>query len=98
MAKAIWQGALFSVIVLMIYLWNVKSVFIIGISIPISVITTFILMYFFDITINIISLSGLVLGVGMMVDNSIVVLENIFYYASKSKNIKVLYLFKYVSK
>lgn len=37
-------------------------------------------MYFFDITINVISLSGLVLGVGMMVDNSIVVLENIFYY------------------
>ena len=87
-ANAIWQGALFSVIVLMIYLWNVKSVFIIGISIPISVITTFILMYFFDITINIISLSGLVLGVGMMVDNSIVVLENIFYYSSKSNNIK----------
>ena len=87
-ANAIWQGALFSIIVLMIYLWNVKSVFIIGISIPISVITTFILMYFFDITINIISLSGLVLGVGMMVDNSIVVLENIFYYSSKSNNIK----------
>ena len=87
-ANAIWQGALFSVIVLIIYLWNVKSVFIIGISIPISVITTFILMYFFDITINIISLSGLVLGVGMMVDNSIVVLENIFYYSSKSNNIK----------
>ena len=82
-ADAIWQGALFSIIVLMIYLWNIKSVFIIGISIPISVITTFILMYFFDITINIISLSGLVLGVGMMVDNSIVVLENIFYYSSK---------------
>ena len=84
-ANAIWQGALFSIIVLMIYLWDIKSVSIIGISIPISVITTFILMYFFDITINIISLSGLVLGVGMMVDNSIVVLENIFYYSSKSK-------------
>ena len=83
-ADAIWQGALFSIIVLMIYLWNIKSVFIIGISIPISVITTFILMYFFNITINIISLSGLVLGVGMMVDNSIVVLENIFYYSFKS--------------
>ena len=75
-----WQGALFAVIVLMIYLWDIKSVFIISISIPISVISTFILMYFFNITINVISLSGLVLGVGMMVDNSIVVLENIFYY------------------
>lgn len=78
--NTVWQGALFAVIVLMIYLWDIKSVFIISISIPVSVISTFILMYFFDITINVISLSGLVLGVGMMVDNSIVVLENIFYY------------------
>ena len=45
-------------------------------------------MYFFDITINVISLSGLVLGVGMMVDNSIVVLENIFYYNVNSRKIK----------
>ncbi len=78
--NTVWQVALFAVIVLMIYLWDIKSVFIISISIPVSVISTFILMYFFDITINVISLSGLVLGVGMMVDNSIVVLENIFYY------------------
>lgn len=78
--NTVWQGALFAVIVLMFYLWDIKSVFIISVSIPISVISTFILMYFFDITINVISLSGLVLGVGMMVDNSIVVLENIFYY------------------
>lgn len=78
--NTVWQGALFAVIVLMFYLWDIKSVFIISISIPISVISTFILMYFFNITINVISLSGLVLGVGMMVDNSIVVLENIFYY------------------
>lgn len=78
--NTVWQGALFAIIVLMIYLWDIKSVFIISISIPVSVISTFILMYFFDITINVISLSGLVLGVGMMVDNSIVVLENIFYY------------------
>ncbi len=78
--NTVWQGALFAVIVLMFYLWDIKSVFIISVSIPISVISTFILMYFFDITINVISLSGLVLGVGMMFDNSIVVLENIFYY------------------
>ena len=78
--NTVWQGALFAVIVLMFYLWDIKSVFIISVSIPISVISTFILMYFFDITINVISLSGLVLGVGMMVDNSIVVLKNIFYY------------------
>ena len=75
-----WQGGLFAVIVLMIYLWNVRTVLIIAISIPMSIIVTFTLMYFFDTTLNIISLSGLVLGIGMMVDNSIVVLENIFFY------------------
>ena len=71
-----WQGGLFAVIILMIYLWNVKTVLIIAISIPMSIIVTFTLMYFFGTTLNIISLSGLVLGIGMMVDNSIVVLEN----------------------
>ena len=83
--STIWQGALFAIIILMIYLWDIKSVIII--SIPISVITTFILMYFLDISINIISLSGLVLGVGMMLDNSIVVLENIFIHNKDSNNI-----------
>ena len=75
-----WQGGLFAVIILMIYLWNVRTVLIIAISIPMSIIVTFTLMYFFGTTLNIISLSGLVLGIGMMVDNSIVVLENIFFY------------------
>ena len=75
-----WQGGLFAVIILMLYLWNIKTVSIIAISIPMSIIITFTLMYFLGITLNIISLSGLVLGIGMMVDNSIVVLENIFYY------------------
>ncbi|WP_300367166.1 efflux RND transporter permease subunit [Brachyspira sp.] len=75
-----WQGGLFAIIILMIYLWNWRTVSIIAISIPMSIIVTFTLMYFFGTTLNIISLSGLVLGIGMMVDNSIVVLENIFYY------------------
>ena len=77
---AAWQGGLFAVIVLMIYMWNIRTVSIIAISIPLSIIVTFTLMYFMKITLNVISLSGLVLGIGMMVDNSIVVLENIFYY------------------
>lgn len=75
-----WQGGLFAIIILMLYLWNFRTVAIIAISIPMSIIMTFTLMYFFGTTLNIISLSGLVLGIGMMVDNSIVVLENIFYY------------------
>ena len=77
---AAWQGGLFAVIILMIYLWKFRTVAIIAISIPMSIIVTFTLMYFMDITLNIVSLSGLVLGIGMMVDNSIVVLENIFFY------------------
>ncbi len=80
---AAWQGGLFAIIVLMIYLWNIKTVSVIAISIPMSIIITFTLMYFMGITLNIISLSGLVLGIGMMVDNSIVVLENIFYYRNE---------------
>ena len=78
--EAAWQGGLFAIIILMIYLWKVRTVSIIAISIPMSIIVTFTLMYFMDITLNIVSLSGLVLGIGMMVDNSIVVLENIFFY------------------
>lgn len=80
---AAWQGGLFAIIVLMIYMWNIRSVSVIAISIPLSIIITFTLMYFMNITLNVISLSGLVLGIGMMVDNSIVVLENIFYYRNK---------------
>ena len=77
---AAWQGGLFAVIILMLYMWNIRTVSIIAISIPLSIIVTFTLMYFMKVTLNVISLSGLVLGIGMMVDNSIVVLENIFYY------------------
>ena len=78
-----WQGGLFAIIILMIYMWNLRSVSVIAISIPLSIIITFTLMYFMNITLNVISLSGLVLGIGMMVDNSIVVLENIFYYRNE---------------
>ena len=78
-----WQGGLFAVIILMIYLWNFRTVSIIAISIPMSIIITFTIMYFMGVTLNIISLAGLVLGIGMMVDNSIVVLENIFYYRNE---------------
>lgn len=77
------QGALLAVLVLLLFLWNVRTVLIIGISIPTSIITTFIMMYFFNVTLNIVSLGGLALGVGMMVDSSIVVLENIFYHRQK---------------
>ncbi len=72
------QGAALAVIVLLLFLRNIPSTLIIATSIPVSVITTFIVMRFFNVTLNMISMGGLALGIGMLVDSSIVVLENIF--------------------
>ena len=72
----IFGGAL-AIIVLLLFLKSFKPTIIIALSIPISLFVSMVLMYFSNITLNIISLSGLSLGVGMLVDNSIVVIENI---------------------
>lgn len=72
------QGSLLAVMILILFLRSVSSTLIIGIAIPISVISTFALMYFNGFTLNTISFGGLALGVGMLVDNAIVVLENVF--------------------
>ncbi len=71
-------GALLAVLVLLLFLRDVRPTVVVAFSIPLSVLFTIVLMYFTDITMNIISLSGLALGVGMLVDNSIVVIENIY--------------------
>ena len=71
-------GGLIAVLVLLLFLKDLRSTLIIGISIPISIVTTFFLMYRTGTSLNIISLGGLALGVGMLVDNAIVVLEAIF--------------------
>lgn len=71
-------GAFLAMFVLLLFLRNLRSTLIIGTAIPISVIATFILMFFGGLTLNIISLGGLALGIGMMVDNAIVILENIY--------------------
>ena len=71
-------GGLLAVLVLMFFLTNIRSTLVIATAIPISIIATFTLIYFGGMTLNVMSLGGLALGVGMMVDNSIVVLENIF--------------------
>lgn len=71
-------GAVLAILVLLLFLKDVRPTFIIACSIPISILTCIVLMYFSGITLNIISLSGLALGVGMLVDNSIVVIENIY--------------------
>jgi HAE1 family hydrophobic/amphiphilic exporter-1 len=72
------QGSLLAVLILLLFLRSFSSTLIIGVAIPISVISTFALMYFNGFTLNTISFGGLALGVGMLVDNAIVVLENIF--------------------
>ena len=73
-------GGILAFIVLFLFLDDIRSPFTIGISIPVSIFLTFIAMYLFDIQLNIISLSGLTLGIGLLLDNSIVVLENINRY------------------
>lgn len=73
-------GAVLAMFILYVFLHNFKSTLIIGLSIPISVISTFTLLYFSNLTLNMMTLGGLSLGVGMLVDNSIVVLENIFLH------------------
>ncbi len=77
-ANAAWQGGILAVFVLLFFLRNIRSTLIISLVIPVSLIVTFSLMDFGGISINIISLMGITLGVGMFVDNSIVVLESIF--------------------
>ncbi len=71
-------GILFAVFVLFLFLRRLGTTFIVSIAIPISIIATFNLMYFNNLTINVMTLGGLALGAGMLVDNAIVVLENIF--------------------
>ena len=71
-------GAILAIIVLAIFLRSVKPTIVVAFSIPMSVLVAIVLMYFSGITLNIISLSGLALGIGMLVDNSIVVIENIY--------------------
>ncbi len=70
-------GALLAVLVLLIFLRDVRSTLVIGTAIPISVLATVALMYFNGFTLNVVSLGGIALGVGMLVDSAIVVLENI---------------------
>ena len=81
-------GAILAIIILFLFLKDVKPTLIVAISIPISVLFAINLMYFTGVSINIISLSGLALGVGMLVDNSIVVIENIYRLRSEGMPVK----------
>jgi len=81
-------GGILAVLVLYLFLRNWKSTVIIGLAIPISVVVTFFLMYVSKISLNIMSLGGLALGIGMLVDNSIVVLEAIDRYRSEVPDVE----------
>ncbi|HKK46617.1 MAG TPA: efflux RND transporter permease subunit [Balneolaceae bacterium] len=80
-------GSILAIIILYLFLRNFWATVIISLSIPVSVIATFNLMYGNDITLNIMSLGGIALGIGMLVDNSIVVLENISRHRNMGKNV-----------
>lgn len=82
LSNLLW-GALLAIIVLIIFLRDLRPTAVVAFSIPLSVLFAIVLMYFTNITLNVISLSGLALGVGMLVDNSIVVIENIYRLRNK---------------
>ena len=80
-------GAVFAILILFLFLRDLRPTFITLCSIPISVIFAIVLMYFTGVTINMISLSGLAVAVGMLVDNSVVVIENIYRLRAKGANV-----------
>ena len=81
--KNILIGGAISLLVLLLFLKSIRATIVIGFSIPIAIISTFALMYFTGNTLNVLTLGGLALGIGMMVDSSIVILENIYSYRQR---------------
>ena len=81
-------GAVLAMLVLFVFLRSLKSTIIIGLSVPLSLLITLMAMYFLGLTLNIMTLGGLTLGVGMIVDSSIVILENIFRYRERGAKLR----------
>ncbi|SFM27433.1 hydrophobic/amphiphilic exporter-1, HAE1 family [Gracilibacillus orientalis] len=81
-------GGIFALLVLLLFLKSVRATLVIGVSIPIAIVSTFVLLYFTGGTLNVLTMGGLALGIGMMVDSSIVILENIVSYRQKGYSIK----------
>ncbi len=84
--KSLLMGAVFAIIILFVFLKDLKPTLITLCSIPISVIFAIVLMYFSGVTLNMISLSGLAIAVGMLVDNSVVVIENTYRLINKGES------------
>src|SRR5699024_6874165 len=76
--KNLIYGGILAILILLLFLRDLRPTLIVALSIPISLVFAIAMMYFTGVTINIISLGGLALGVGMLVDNSVVVIENIY--------------------
>lgn len=85
--QSLWLGAILAMLVMFLFLKDFRSPLLIAFSIPVSLVICFLFFYLFGISLNIISLSGLVLAVGMMIDNSIIVIDNINQYLEKGESI-----------
>ena len=82
----IYSGVILAAIVVFLFLRKLGATMAIAVSMPVCILTVFVLMYALDLTMNMMSLGGIALGVGMIVDNSIVVLENIYRFAADGKS------------
>ena len=89
LVESAWMGLVLAVFILFIFLQNFKSTIIISISIPLSIIITLFCMNMFGITLNMMTLTGLILGVGMIVDASIVMIDNIYSYRQRGARPKI---------
>ncbi len=81
-------GGLLAIVILLLFLRDLRPTLVVAFSIPVSLVTAIVCMYFSGVTLNIISLSGLALGIGMLVDNSIVVIENIYRLRGEGHSVK----------
>lgn len=86
--NALFQGIALAMVVLFLFLRAWSSTLIIALSIPISIFVTILFMYFMGLSLNLMTLTGIILGLGMVVDNSIVILENIFHYRERGTRLK----------
>jgi len=81
-----WLGGLLAIVLIFLFLRNWRPTFVISLAIPLSIITTFIAMYAAGYTLNLLTLGGLALGIGMLVDNAIVVIENVFRHLEEGES------------
>jgi HAE1 family hydrophobic/amphiphilic exporter-1 len=80
-----WQGGLLAILLIFLFLRNWRPTFVISLAIPLSIITTFIALYAAGYTLNLLTLGGLALGIGMLVDNAIVVIENVYRHLEEGQ-------------